>query len=151
MSVIDPRILRFIKKHHQFTLATAHGNIPWTANCFYAYQEEANLIIFTSSASTRHGREMLEQTRVAGNIALETNIIGKIQGLQFSGIAFLLESEELERAKRTYLLKFPVAMLMETTLWGIKPDHYKLTDNRLGFGKKLIWDQHPDNQDDLAK
>jgi len=26
-------------------------------------------------------------------------------------------------------------------LWGIEPDFIKMTHNRLGFGKKLIWQQ----------
>lgn len=146
MLTIDTRIIRFIQKHHQFTLATSNNGIPWTANCFYVYMEEKNQFVFTSSLKTRHGSEMITQQRVAGNISLETNIIGKIQGLQFTGTAILLESEALAHAKKSYLKKFPVAMLMETTLWGILPDHYKLTDNRFGFGKKLIWDQSTDNQ-----
>ena len=38
-----------------------------------------------------------------------------------------------------YLKRFPYAALAELTLWAIRPDYMKLTDNTLGFGKKLIW------------
>ena len=34
---------------------------------------------------------------------------------------------------------FPYAALAELTLWAIAPDFMKFTDNTLGFGKKLIW------------
>ena len=30
-------------------------------------------------------------------------------------------------------------MLMKTTLWVVDLSFLKFTDNRLGFGKKLIW------------
>ncbi len=30
-------------------------------------------------------------------------------------------------------------MLMETNLWIVELTYIKMTDNRLGFGKKLIW------------
>ena len=35
--------------------------------------------------------------------------------------------------------RFPVAALMDTRLWILKLTHIKMTDNRLGFGKKIIW------------
>jgi len=34
-----------------------------------------------------------------------------------------------------------VAMLMDTTLWAVDLTHIKMTDNRLGFGKKIIWEK----------
>jgi hypothetical protein len=30
-------------------------------------------------------------------------------------------------------------MMPELHLWSLTPDFIKMTDNRLGFGKKLIW------------
>jgi uncharacterized protein len=36
-------------------------------------------------------------------------------------------------------LRFPVAALMDTRLWIVRLTFIKMTDNRLGFGKKLIW------------
>ena len=45
----------------------------------------------------------------------------------------------IEAAKNIYLKAFPYALLHLETLWIIEPDFYKLTDNRLGFGKKIIW------------
>ena len=76
---------------------------------------------------------------MAGSIYLETKIIGKIQGVQFQGVISQLQDELLEKAHRAYQKRFPVAMLMDTHLWAIDLTHLKLSDNRLGFGKKLIW------------
>ncbi len=137
--MIDKRIVKFLKKHHVLTIATSLDNIPWCASCFYVYLEEENSLVFTSNLKTRHGREFSENNSVAGTIALETWIIGKIRGIQFSGTISEPEGILAVRSKNAYLRRFPVAMLMETRLWIVKICFIKYTDNRLGFGKKLIW------------
>ena len=77
---------------------------------------------------------------VAGSVVLETNVIGKIRGIQFLGIVSEPEGELASSAREAYLRRFPVAMLMDTHLWVVKLTYIKMTDNRLGFGKKLIWE-----------
>ena len=39
----------------------------------------------------------------------------------------------------TYIKAFPYAAVADLSLWRIEADMMKLTDNTLGFGKKLIW------------
>ena len=139
MIEIDKKILDFINKHHVLTLATSSENVPWCANCFYVYMEEMNMFVFTSDIETKHIQDTIDQEIVAGSVVLETNVIGKIRGLQFQGKIFRAENELLKKVKKAYLKRFPVAMLMKTTLWVVEPLVLKYTDNRLGFGKKLIW------------
>ncbi len=141
MPTPDERIYKFIKKHHVLTLATAMENEPYTAHCFYAFDTENNRVICSSDFDTRHAKEALKNNLVAGGIVLETNTIGKIQGLQFQGIMTPLTDENLRIGKKIYLKKFPYARLMDTTLWEIRFTFLKLTDNNLGFGKKLIWEE----------
>jgi len=140
-TTIDERILSLIREHHIFTLAVTRGNQPWCATCFYIYDEKRNLFIFTSEEDTRHIRDAVETDNflTAGAIALETKMIGKLRGIQFTGIMFKLEGADLKTAKKAYIKKFPIAMFSSLYLWGIRPDMIKMTDNRLGFGKKLIW------------
>jgi uncharacterized protein YhbP (UPF0306 family) len=137
--MIDKKITDFFKKHHVLTIATCTGNEPWCANCFYAYLEEENALVFTSGSDTRHGKEFDINPLVAGAVVLETNIIGKIQGIQFQGHVSEPEGELLASARRAYLMRFPFAALMDTQLWVVRLTLIKMTDNRLGFGKKLIW------------
>jgi uncharacterized protein len=137
--MIDSRVIRFFKKHHVLTIATAVENEPWCANCFYAYLEEENILVFTTDMGTRHGKDFLKNSVVAGSVVLETMVLGKIRGIQFQGIVSEPEGEMLADAKRAYLKKFPPAILMDTHLWIVKLTFIKMTDNRLGFGKKLIW------------
>lgn len=117
------------------TLGTVSEDGPYCASCFYAFDPERLLLIFTSSPSTRHGMEMERNPRVSMNIALETRIVGKIEGVQMTGNARRADG----KAKTAYLRRFPFALAADLDLWAVEPDFIKLTDNRLGFGKKLIW------------
>lgn len=137
--MIDRVIVKFFRKHHVLTIATSVNNEPWCANCFYVYLEEENSLVFTTDRETRHGKEFLLNKDVAGSVVLETMIIGKIRGIQFRGIVSEVEEEISSRAKNAYLKRFPPAALMDTHLWIVKLTHIKMTDNRFGFGKKLVW------------
>jgi len=139
--MIDSRVIRFFRKHHVLTIATTAGSEPWCANCFYVYLEDDNSLVFTTDNDTRHGREFVKNPLVAGSVVLETLVIGKIRGIQFQGLVSEPEGDLADRAKTRYLKRFPVAVLMETRLWVVKLTYIKMTDNRLGFGKKLVWEQ----------
>jgi uncharacterized protein len=146
MNKPDERILEFIREHHVLTLAVVSCNRPWCASCFYVYLPDKNLFIFTSDPDTRHIKDVVESNnyQVAGTIALETKITGKIRGIQFTGPMRKLHGDELKEGKKAYHDKFPIARLSKLYLWGVQPDLIKMTDNRLGFGKKMIWEQPKD-------
>ena len=137
----DGKITEFIRKHHVLTLATVVNNKPWCSNCFYAYHEEENVVIFTSDDDTRHIKEVRINPLIAGSIVLETEIIGKIQGLQLEGKMFKSDDEADPKYKNRYLKRFPYAILTKTSIWVVELTLLKLTDNRLGFGKKIIWNK----------
>lgn len=141
MDLPDKKITGFIREHHVLTLATCKDDQPWCANCFYVYLEEENAFVFTTDRDTRHAREALANERVAGSIVLETSIVGKIQGIQFTANAREVDDSIKNKAHKAYLTRFPFAVLMNTSLWVAELDYIKMTDNRLGFGKKLIWDK----------
>ena len=142
MKEIDKRICDFLHDHHVATLATTVNNEPWVAHCFYVFLEKEQIIVFTTDEDTRHGSEMKENSKVALGIALETKTIGKIRGVQIEGEAINLQTEKnelLKAAKKAYLKRFPYAALVKTTLWAVMLETIKMTDNRLGFGKKVRW------------
>ena len=134
--MVDKRITDFIKRHHVLTLATVSSEgEPYCAACFYTYDKERNRLIFTSDDTTRHAQQMLENKKVAIGITLETRIVGKVQGAQICGIA----ERGDEKDKATYIKRFPYAAVAPLNIWAVEPTFIKLTDNTLGFGKKLIW------------
>ncbi len=83
---------------------------PWCAHIFYAWNGSG--FVFTSSTATRHGAEMVSGTFVAGGIALETRIVGRVQGLQIEGTVRRPEGVELEAARKAYLKRFPYAAVV---------------------------------------
>lgn len=133
---MDERFIKFIKKHHVLTLATVNGEgMPYVANCFYAYDTKRNLFVFTSDLTTRHGGEMSANGNVALSIVLETRIVGRVQGLQVTGKA----ERGDDAARKCYIKRFPYAAAADLEIWMVAPTLMKLTDNTLGFGKKLLW------------
>ena len=145
MTNLDARIIDFIKEHHVLTLATSNNNQPYCANCFYVYMPDENMLVFTSDLDTKHIKDSLQQNYVAGSIVLETSVVGKIQGIQFNGYLTEPKDDSLKKkVKSAYLKRFPFAVLMKSTLWALELTFIKMTDNRLGFGKKLRWEVKSD-------
>jgi uncharacterized protein YhbP (UPF0306 family) len=138
---LNPEILEFVKKHHVLTLATCVDATPYCSNMFYALLEEEFCLVFTSEKKTRHIIEISQNPIVAGSIVLETETVGKIQGLQFCGKMMEVTGKMKTKAVTTYLKRFPYAVLSGTPLWVIEITYAKFTDNRLGFGKKIIWNR----------
>ena len=137
--MLDKKIIEFISEHHVLTLAVSNNNIPYCANCFYVFDENNNKLIFTSDKSTRHILDTENNNVVAGSIVLETKKVGKIQGIQFNGFLEEIEGNYYKEANKLYLKHYPYAILKKTSLWSVDIKYIKMTDNRLGFGKKLIW------------
>ena len=133
--MVEEKIYDFIKEHHLLSLSTCKDNIPHSASCFYAFYEDKFNFIIASDTSTRHIKDLHVNPNFSATIALETKDVGKIRGIQFSGIVKKATTEE----KMLYLKTFPYALALNPTLWSLHVDRLKFTDNRLGFGKKLIY------------
>jgi len=131
------KIISFIEEHHVMSLATRGSDDLSVCSLFYAFNSENVSFIVASNEETQHIKNIKINSQVAGNILLETKIIGKIQGLQFKGSFFKLEDSKL---KKLYFKEFPQAIVMLPTLWAIDIKYFKLTDNRLGFGKKIVYE-----------
>lgn len=132
------KIDAFLAKHHVLSLATTDGLELSTCNLFYAFDLEKISFVIASSDETTHIKNISKNPNVAGTVVLETKIVGKIEGVQFRGDFLPLEDEAL---KKLYFKNFPYALAMNPKLWQIKINYFKLTDNTLGFGKKIIWTQ----------
>ncbi|MFY9143654.1 hypothetical protein [Sulfuricurvum sp.] len=125
----------FLGKHHLLSLATS-GERLWCASMFFAYDTKEIAFIVASDPDTEHMRNVHHDTSVAGTVGLETSLVGKIQGIQFAGTMVPAEDSI---SKELYMSRFPYARVMNPTLWKIQLSEIKMTDNTLGFGKKLSW------------
>jgi uncharacterized protein len=128
------KIENFLKKHHTLSLATCKDGIPSSCTLFFAYDSSTQSFIVASDEKTEHIQNILSNHNVAGTVHLETGVVGKIQGVQFKA-----KMQRFCDEKNIYLKRFPYAIAMNPTLWSMEVSFFKLTDNRLGFGKKLIW------------
>jgi uncharacterized protein YhbP (UPF0306 family) len=138
---VDQQIIDFINEHHLLTLATSKGNIPYCCNVFYVYDLANNQLIFSTETKTKHAQDFIFNTNVAGSIALENKEVSKIQGVQLLGTILELKGERLKIAKEQYIKAFSYAKNMDLHLWAMPLSFIKMTHNKLGFGKKLIWEK----------
>jgi len=130
------KIALFLGEHHVLSLATSNLKDLSVCSLFYAYSKDKNSFVVASSDDTTHIEHIKQHSNVAGNILLETKTIGKIQGVQFRAVFSSLKDEEL---KKLYFKTFPYALALSPKLWQIKVNYFKMTDNKFGFGKKIIW------------
>lgn len=142
MIAVDSRIVKFIEAHHVMSIATVADNQPYCANLFYSYMVQENLFVFTSARDTLHARQMMDNSCVGATIVLETRSVGRVQGVQITGRVFAPDEQLSRQARHSYTCRFPYAVVADLTLWCMEPAMMKLTDNRLGFGTKLIWQQN---------
>jgi hypothetical protein len=105
------------------------------------YDQVSNQLIFSTETKTKHAQDFITNTNVAGSVALETKNISKIQGVQLLGTIEELEGERLKIAKEQYIKAFSYAANMDLHLWVMPLNFIKMTHNKLGFGKKLIWEK----------
>jgi uncharacterized protein YhbP (UPF0306 family) len=138
---VDQQIIDFINEHHLLTLATSQNNTPYCCNVFYVYDSLSNQLIFSSDTKTKHAQDFIANLNVAGTIALETKEVSKIQGVQLLGTIQELKGADLEIAKEQYMNAFAYAKNMEIHLWAMPLSFIKMTHNKLGFGKKLVWEK----------
>ncbi|AHF78694.1 hypothetical protein Sant_3714 [Sodalis praecaptivus] len=132
-------ICRFITKQHVLTLCAGNLDDLWCANCFYVFHQPAMALWLLTSPQTRHGELMRQNARVAGTIAPQPKTVALIKGVQYRGIITCLEGEEEQQARRRYYHRFPLAKALPSAIWQLDLLEVKMTDNTLGFGKKLRW------------
>ena len=147
--MIDSRVIRFFRKHHVLTIATTVDNEPWCANCFYVYLEEENCPCFhlrlrypsrAGVSEEQPGRRI----SCPGDNDYRKDTWDTVPGDHLGTGRMIF----FQKPKTAYLKRFPVAALMDTRLWIVRLTYIKMTDNRLGFGKKLIWTADPPSGND---
>ncbi len=144
------RIWEFIAERDVFTLATSNDGQSYCTPCFYAFHRKSKLLIFKSNEDTRHFRELRKNTQVAGSILPEKVAVVQVKGLQFVGTCKpLKDRSDHQELNVVYYEEFPFARAMNGELWVVTLNEVKLTDSKLGFGKKLRWERMVESSADL--
>ena len=108
---------------------------PYAFSAFYAFDEFKFSLLLASSDETSHIKFLKNSKLVAGTVALDTKIVGKIEGVQFQGVMREASANERE----IYFKRFFYAKAMDPKIWSISLEKVKFTSNTLGFGKKIFW------------
>lgn len=132
-------LVRYLKKQHVLSLCCHGSDDLWCANCFYVFDEKRMAFWLMTESDTRHGKLLLANHRVAGTVNGQPKTVLLIKGVQYRGRIVRLSGEAEALALKAYQKRFPVARKVSAPLWEIEVDEMKMTDNALGFGKKIIW------------
>ncbi|WP_103569080.1 hypothetical protein [Campylobacter concisus] len=133
---MDERIVKFLKKMHLASVCVIDDDgQPYAFSAFYAFDEVNFCLLLASCDESSHIKFLKNSKLVAGTIALDTKIVGKIEGVQFQGA--MREASTSER--EIYFKRFFYAKAMDPKIWSISLEKVKFTSNTLGFGKKIFW------------
>ena len=146
---LPPEIADYLAQHHVMTLATQGGDGPWAAAVFYV--RDGDDLIFLSSASSRHGRDLALEPRCAATIQSEADDWRAIQGIQLEGRVSELEGDERSRAQQLYGDRFPfaragsaptaIALALARVRWyRLRIARLYFIDNRRGLGQRRQFD-----------
>ncbi|CQQ63530.1 Uncharacterized protein conserved in bacteria [Yersinia mollaretii] len=132
-------IIRFLRQQHVLTLCAGSGMDMWCANCFYVFDDVQMALYLMTEKHTRHGELMQINPQVVGTIATQPRTVALIKGIQYRGEIAVLSGDAAEAALQRYCRRFPVAKVASAPLWQLNLLEVKMTNNTLGFGKKLFW------------
>ncbi|EAJ6142811.1 hypothetical protein IDR50_000560 [Campylobacter lari] len=131
---MDKRIINFIHSQKLLSLSMLDddGGV-YCASCYYAFDDKNLALIFASEEHTKHIQLAYKTPKVAVNIALDTNIINLIKGVQIKAL-FQKATKEHEKI---YYEKFPFAKLAQACIFALNIRWAKYTDNKILLSKKL--------------
>ncbi len=135
---MNEKIANYLRANDLLHLSVIHRGRPYGASCFYIFDEKRWALLFASSPDSVHMRALVEDWNVAGTIACCDQSIARLRGVQFQGVARVASEEQ----KRLYTRKYPQILAIREPVWAIELHWIKMTDNSLGFGKKIEWRRH---------
>ncbi|HEC1792975.1 hypothetical protein [Campylobacter sp. RM5063] len=130
---MDERIKKFIHSQKLLTLSVQDNDAIYCASCYYAFDDKNLALIFASEEHTRHIQLSYKNPKVGVNIALDTNIINLIKGVQIKAIFRKATAEQ----EKIYYEKFPFAKLAKACIFALNIQWAKYTDNKILLSKKL--------------
>lgn len=137
---MNKTIIDFIEKQKSCTVCCVdEAGKPYCFSCLYIFNAEHGLLYFKSSSKSKHCGILLKNPFVAGTILPDKLNVLMIKGIQFEGTVLPSNHFLVDQATSYYHKKNPAALAVPGDVWIVKIDSIKMTDNTLGFGKKITW------------
>jgi uncharacterized protein YhbP (UPF0306 family) len=137
---MNKSIIQFLKDQTCASICcTDEQGKPYCFSCFYAFHEEEGLLYFKSSPNSHHSALMKKNQFVAGTVLPDKLNKLIVKGIQFEGIVLDSQHPLMKTAASRYFTQNPLALAIPGEIWAIRIDQIKMTDNTLGFGKKITW------------
>ncbi len=136
---LDPIIAKYIRLNQVVNVAAFANGDAWSANLFYSFDKEEQVLYIMSAASSRHSQLIAQNPKVCGTICDQETEVAMLRGLQFSGTMRTASAKTEDRAFDLYAERFPVAKTFRDLLWVLEFDEIKYTDNSIMFGHKVTW------------
>jgi len=136
-------IVEFIENQKSSTLCCVdeYGK-PYCFSCLYVFNAEHVLLYFKSSSKSKHCGILLKNPSVAGTILPDKINVLMIKGIQFEGTVLPANHFLANQASLYYYKKNPGAVAIGGDIWIVRIDNIKMTDSKLGFGKKITWSRN---------
>lgn len=141
---MNENIIKFISKQTCASLCVIdqHENSPYCFSCFYAFNARLGLLYFKSSPAAHHSSLIAANPSIAGTILPDKLNVLQIRGIQFEGTVLPDDHELVKDGSAQYHKQHPMALAMSGEIWTIQINEIKMTDNSLGFGKKITWERN---------
>ena len=117
---------------------------PYPTPLFYAaaLHGEGLALVFATDPATTHGQHIEAHPAAAAAVYLETEEVGRIEGVQLRGVVHILGPRD-GALRDAYLHRHPVAASMlergPARLFAFDVHWAKVTDNALGYGSHPTW------------
>lgn len=144
-------LMEALEERWVLTLATTTPDgLPYATPLFCALAAlpdvPAPMLVFASRPNSCHGRAIGDgPLTVAAATYLETEDLARLRGVQLRGdvqACTRLRAQDDLALRTAYLARHPIAarrMTPRDQLYVLAITWAKLTDNRRGFGTKLVW------------
>lgn len=139
MKPVPSVLTEYLKEQHVMSVAGHDEEGGWAANCYYVWQEKTASFIILTALKTRHGMIMQHVPQVYGTVADNEASVASLRGIQYTAEPILLSGNMEKQARSLFYHKFPIARVKPSPIWQLKASFIKMTNNRLGFGHKTLW------------
>ena len=137
---MNETIASFIQQQTCATICCSDeaGN-PYCFSCYYVFNGGDGLLYFKTSVETHHTILLANNPIVAGTILPDK--LNKLitRGIQLQGEVLQHFHPMAKDAYMRYHKRYPMALAIKGEVFTIRINNIKMTDSKLGFGKKLNW------------